>query len=337
MSSYILNVPQLDYLTITTKSYELYLQYKELCRQRARENRFPTKPFTLLDYEGMVSPDGTISCGARETVNGGEYIVQLSGVDTERTFRSVATSDDYNTTRVDIAYMSSAVEYPKPQELLPILAECGVPCEVRSDERSMQTLYIGERNRTRFVRIYEKELAGRSYIRFELEIKKRLATRVAIPAVNNVSVRYGLLAGSFEKLPLQVQSQLAMEFGDSRVELPKAELQESNPMTYKDWFKETVVPSLLKRMRMSERMALGPEEYALEYKEILELLQTELDVYIEEVKGIEKSRRSEVETTRANGKRIAASKARRAKKVQAEELEAGYSDADVWRVPQGYE
>lgn len=330
-------MPQVDYLTLTTKSYELYLQYKELCRQTARKNRLPTRPFVLLDYSGMVSPDGTISCGARSTENGEEYIVQLSGVDTEQTYKSVATSEDYNTTRVDVAYMSSAVEYPKPQELLPLLSECGVPCEVRSDERSLQTLYVGERNRTRFVRIYEKELGERSYIRFELEIKKRLATRVAIPAMNNMAVRYGLLAGSFEKLPLQVQSQLSMDFGSSRVELPKQELQESTASSYKDWFKETVVPSLLKRMRMAEQMSLGPVEYALEYRDILELLQTELAVYIEDVQGIEKTGRSYMETTRANGKKRSASKARNTRKMKPEELEVGYSDDDVWRVPVGYE
>lgn len=340
MSTYTLNTPQIDYLTMTTKSYELYLTWKRMCMRKSVGNPLPTKPFTLLDYAGMVSADGSVSVGSRTREGSEEYIVQLSGPTTEALWRSIVTDEKYNITRIDVAYMSSAKEYPKPEELLLLLTCNGVACSLESGKDGVQTLYIGKRNTVRYIRVYEKVLTDSQYLRLEVECKKGLASRLGIPLLNDETVRYALLAGSVEKMPLVFQSQLSMPFGEVSTRLPRGESVTSGTAeSYRDWFRDVVAPSLLKRMRSASRLGLGTTEYALEYKELLAMLQTELDTYIEEVRGVEKVLPHEETYFREDGKkkpfRYGTKGNKRPSGVDEEELT--YSDDRVWRSIEGYD
>ena len=335
MGTYLLNTPQIDYLTVSTRSLGYYELYRERLFSISKDFGVPSRPSKLLDYVGACSADGSITVLSRMCSGVPQYLIQLSGPRTSELAMAVVGDDEVRHTRVDVAYMSSTNDYPKPQELLLLLSSYGVPCEVRSDERSLQTLYVGERTRTRFIRIYEKEIGGRTYIRFELELKKDLARRVAVHALQSTSVRYGLLAASFDKLPLEVQTQLAFNF-EGTVEKDKATVKECTPETYRDWFKETVVPSLLKRMRNHEAASLGGSEYAMEYSEILSLLQEELDIYIENVRGVEERQRGEVVSTNSKGKKIRA-RLSGPKEVPLAERTTLAAAKGVWQEPVGYE
>lgn len=133
-----------------------------------------------------------------------------------------------------------------------------------------ETVYIGKRTSDLMTRIYRKRIEGQDCLRWELEIKGRLARglqeqNILSDAHARATFARAVLAG----YPDAIQHSLQM-FAE-RIDEPTGEISRKRASTDDDatllWFKRTVVPALKKAMRGKLR------------EEVLELLREE-DYYL---------------------------------------------------------
>jgi hypothetical protein len=143
-------------------------------------------------------------------------------------------------------------------------------CQFFTNTDGGETIYIGKRTSDLMTRIYRKTIEGIECLRWELEIKGRLARGLQEQnVIDDPNVRATFARAVLAGYPDALQHQLAM-FSE-RIDEPTGELirhrAETSDEATLQWFRTTVVPALKKAMRGKLR------------EEVLELLR-EQDYYL---------------------------------------------------------
>jgi hypothetical protein len=171
-------------------------------------------------------------------------------------------------TEVDMAgiyhVLSNPNKYPWKQTGKPPIAQ------YFQNTEGGETIYIGKRTSDLLTRIYRKRVEGQDCLRWELEIKGRLARGLQEQNIlSDPHVRATFARAVLAGYPDAVQASLEM-FAE-RIDEPTGEVSRKRAEADDDatllWFRRTVVPALKKAMRGKLR------------EEVLELLREE-DYYL---------------------------------------------------------
>jgi len=260
----LLETLAIDYLTMTTRHVDIV---QSLYREMIRE----LKDVSTGDPNHL--PEKVCSCGPfyasslpRQPARNGCQL-RIAGLSAAQWAPVVAEYiDRINVSRLDLQVTLPMHSAPDLDELYGVLSspdkfpwkQPGKPPQTTliSNTLGGKTLYIGKRTSDLMTRLYHKTTPNGKYMRWELEIKGRLARSLANQGIltdrsQQATFARAVLAG----YPDGVSQQL-LPFGEA-VGAPTGEISRTGAPTSEEatlqWFTRTVIPALKNAMRGSLR------------------------------------------------------------------------------------
>jgi hypothetical protein len=254
------NMLELDYLTLTSRDMgELTRLFLALTDAR----RWATRAYTSDPRERAWSCEGmTLQKMPRQPKSAGAMLQVPGRLAIRAANMRDAQSDTTRVSRFDLQVTVPIEDVAPMADLYSILSkpdeypwqQPGKPPRVTMLQNSDggETIYIGARTSDLMQRIYIKHLDGRHYVRYEIEVKGRLARHLDEQGVLTDKDTQATLARSVLAGLPQEARQLTMAFsrdiegGDGT--LVRSGFKASEDATL-EWYATTVIPSLKRAMQ----------------------------------------------------------------------------------------
>lgn len=258
----IVNKPALDYLRLGSWDTNLSYYWIALVQQIASAENVSAESKRFLQYQGQGCPWAFAGVAEQGEQGRLHTLLQISG-ERAHTYHREAKALAGNTgggkcTRIDVQVTIPLISWD-PIEWCETLerGEWGhkppKPRVILGDD-GLDTLYIGGRSSSRYIRFYVKEDAdGNRYLRFEVEYKQEKAQHVW-ERVGTPDYLSRLLGGELDRLPLWKQGSQYQAF--TKVLMPGRPvpaLQKAPGGKTWEWLHEAVDPVIRRFLADHER------------------------------------------------------------------------------------
>lgn len=206
MGDLALNVPMLDWLTVTSYDEGVGRDWWEWVWSLPGDGDHKK----IMQYEGMVKSvlGGSVFAGAGEIKKREHYMVYVSGAAADREFerfRGVLSSGRARASRVDIQITINEPDDWSQLAYMEAAEEVGLkPTNRRSSnlagDGELMTVYTGSRESGRFDRCYEKEsVGGFRFLRFETQYGRKYANELGAALARGEATAGAALAGQLAR------------------------------------------------------------------------------------------------------------------------------------------
>ena len=186
MAKFLIGSPSLDWITIGSYEYAFRELVELSVLPLIASDEYQSEPGKSLQYEGFYQVDAfgraPIFLGTGTQRGKVHHLFRVSGMLADAAFQQLLKLDvNYNTSRLDVQLtlppdgeLSTALwqdfnqrQYEYEQGRGPYARKVTLV----TDNGNGNTLYIGSRKSTRFIRVYQKDLEDSSLVRLEVELK----------------------------------------------------------------------------------------------------------------------------------------------------------------------
>lgn len=206
MTDLVLNVPMIDWFTVTSWEEVVGRDWWEYVWQLAGDGRHKK----IMQYEGLLKdvPGGSIFAGAGEIRGKEHYMLYVSGAAADREFwrfKDVIGSGSARVSRIDVQV---TIDEPDGWSQLGYMAnaeEAGLkPTNRRSPnlegDAELMTVYTGSRDSGRFDRCYQKEsVGGFRFLRYETQFGRKYANELGAALARGDATAGEALAGQLAR------------------------------------------------------------------------------------------------------------------------------------------
>jgi hypothetical protein len=216
----------LDYLRLATWNTTAYAH---MASDIMRVWTWDYQPGKWLQYSGHRAPQFFMGSGEQDKRR--HHIVSASGGLAEKMRTRLMLFDGFYATRLDIQI---TIEKPPWVDLAKLHKSLGKKITTLISSEQNDSLYFGARESDKFARLYEKPLGEKMFLRFEFELKGKMAAGCwnAILSGESVgSVYKRILIQS--KLPVKFQSLFDNADDTATDRALRAEIEHDNAKTLK--------------------------------------------------------------------------------------------------------
>lgn len=256
--SFVVNVPRIDYLTLTTYEQTAWQFWKSALdgNQELEQDDDETQ---IMQYMGYFWRNGTGNAylGSGMQKRGMHIMLRISGDLAHQMFGRVAKNPLKEmwgkVTRLDLQITVPMPDKWSQKRLHFRLTRAGKEPDTKSSQsglnrRVLRTVYLGSRHSNRFHRVYEKQVDGGDiYLRYECEYSRQLATKMAREILQSPSIVSQYLLGELQAIG---DDDLESVFAHNLIGQPSRETVkrvQSHDKTRR-WLLENVLPAFTRHI-----------------------------------------------------------------------------------------
>lgn len=204
MPRQLVDIAAVDWLTLTTYDNKTYSRIATQIRDMTKD--IPVKKAQRMQYVGERTEQTFYGRGVQTGIE--HYMMQCSGIAADNLFlRMYSLNANYEAkcTRIDVQITVERIPTDEPLSIIGRnIRQLLNPSGVRKGNQKKitifdnggqfgETCYIGSRDSESFIRLYDKEIGGRQFVRYEIEYKGTKAQQVLANALISTDMLKGYL------------------------------------------------------------------------------------------------------------------------------------------------